>query len=190
MKESHIHERGIVSERREFLAAAATSLLLLPVNSSSEGVGTMEPAQSPGPANTSSALLISKTASTFLNALSAGRKAKAVLSFDDAQRLDWHYNTQEAKGITIQGNGPGRAASCRLSAGRGSRTTRTGQGPHHHEPGRYPRGDGTRKRAAVPLIIAATATRNAIISKLGSDLRPTGRAYSLWPAQKSAGLPM
>ena len=38
MKESHIHERGIVSERREFLAAAATSLLLLPVNSSSEGV--------------------------------------------------------------------------------------------------------------------------------------------------------
>ena len=107
-----------------------------------------------------------------------------------AQRLDWHYNTQEAKGITIQGNGPGRAASCRLSAGRGSRTTRTGQGPHHHEPGRYPRGDGTRKRAAVPLIIAATATRNAIISKLGSDLRPTGRAYSLWPAQKSAGLPM
>jgi hypothetical protein len=99
MKESHSHERGIVSERREFLAAAATSLLLLPIDSSSQGVDSMEPAQSPGPGNTSSASLISKTAATFLSALTAGRKAKAVLSFDDAQRLDWHYIPKKRKGL-------------------------------------------------------------------------------------------
>src|SRR5215471_10491166 len=99
----HMHEHGIFSERREFLATAASGLLMLPIDSGARGSGLKEPntlrADQSAP---SSPLLISKTALTFLNALPAGQKAKAVLSFEDAQRLDWHYIPKTRKGLPIR----------------------------------------------------------------------------------------
>src|SRR5215467_8653257 len=100
MGKAHIHERGILSDRREFLATAASGLLLLPIDSRSRGAGPREPnPRSVGPTGVSSASLLSRTAVTFLNALTSGQKAKASLPFEDAQRLDWHYIPKKRKGL-------------------------------------------------------------------------------------------
>src|SRR5262249_11059741 len=98
-----IHEHKILSERREFLATAAGTLLMLPLDSGAHGAGSREPSTPRvDPPSPSSPLLISKTALTFLNALPSGQKGKTFLSFEDAHRLDWHYIPKKRKGLPFK----------------------------------------------------------------------------------------
>jgi hypothetical protein len=58
---------------------------------------------------------------TYLNALTAGQKAKAVLSFEDARRLDWHYIPKQRKGLPLKELDPAarHLADALLAAGLG-----------------------------------------------------------------------
>ena len=83
-------------DRREFLqsALAATSLPL--VSSAAMAIHNIPISDSNAP------LMMRRAADTFLNSLTPDQRAKAVFTFDDEQRFDWHFIPRPRKGLPLK----------------------------------------------------------------------------------------
>src|SRR5262245_59289116 len=96
MKKSH--PKGRLNARRSFLRQTLGMVSLPFLRSFKvEGSSRIMPIET-----ASSALLMSRAQTAFLNSLNAEQRAKAIFKLEDEQRFDWHFIPRPRKGIPFK----------------------------------------------------------------------------------------
>jgi hypothetical protein len=101
--------KRVFSHRREFLTQSGAAIGLAALAPMYNALGAISgAAKSKGvregghPRDFPAAELMSAAANAFLDSLSAEKKAKATFSFDDAERVNWHFIPRPRKGIPLK----------------------------------------------------------------------------------------